>query len=120
MPQQFKSIEKNTVYGYTVAASEQKINRIAPLLRAVDFDLFNNYLKSSKMKLTVAKNNMDAEINEYLIASNVNCFELAKSLNIDAIIYNSDSRWGSILPKDELPVFKFDNGILLAVLVKNK
>ena len=119
-PSNLSQSEKDAVYFYTVAASEQKINRIAPLLRVVDFELFNKYLESSKIKLNIAKKNVNAEIDEYLIANKVNCFELAKSFIIDAIIYNSDSQWGSILPKDEFPIFKFDNGILLAVFVKNK
>jgi hypothetical protein len=119
-PSNLSQSDKNTVYGYTVAASEQKINRIAPLLRAIDFELFNNYLKSSEIKLAVVKNNMDLEISKYLIAGDFNCFELAKSLNIDAIIYNSDSLWGSIIPKYDLPVFEFDNGFLLAVFIKSK
>jgi hypothetical protein len=119
-PSNLSQPEKNEVYGYTVAASEQKIARLTPVLRAINFDLFNNYLEISKMKLAVAKENMNTEINEYLAAGNVNCLESAQSLNIDAIIYNSDSQWASIFAKNDFPVLKLGNGLLLVVFGKSK
>ena len=119
-PNSLSQSEKNMIYGYTIAASEQKINRIEPLLRIIDFQFFNNYLNNSKIQLDVTKKSINTEISDFITKNRVSCLELAEALGVNAIIYNSDSRWSSIIAKDNSPVFKLGNGFSFVIVGNGK
>ena len=119
-PSNLSQAEKNSIYGYTIVASEQKIARVEPLLRIIDFDFFNNYLNNDKIKLAAARNSIKTDVNELTSKDSVDCLDIAESLDINAIIYTSDSRWNSMISKDNYPVFKLGNGFLLAIVSNSK
>jgi len=119
-PSNLSQAEKNMIYGYTIAASEQKIARVEPLLRIIDFNFFNNYLNNNKIKLATAKNSIKTDVDELISKDSVNCLDIAESLDINAIIYTSDSRWNSMIAKENFPVFRLGNGFLLAIVGNSK
>ncbi len=115
-PNNLGTNEINTIYGYTIAASEQKNNRIDYFLKFLPFELFENYLKNSKASVSVKQESIKADISEYLISNKTDCLNLARSFDIDAIIFSSDSKWYDIISKHNYTTFKLNNGLFVFIV----
>jgi hypothetical protein len=108
--------EINAIYGYTVAASEQKNNRMEYFLGFLPFELFKNYLENRKSNISDKQESIDADVGEYLISNKTDCLNLAKSFKVDAIIFSSDSKWYEIISKHNFTTFKLDNGLFVFIV----
>ena len=115
-PNNLGTNEINTIYGYTIVASEQKNNRIDYFLKFLPFELFENYLENRKASVSVKQESIKADISEYLISNKTDCLNLAKSFDIDAIIFSSDSKWYEIIIKHNFTTFKLNNGLFVSIV----
>ena len=111
--------EINTIYGYTIAASEQKNNRIDYFLGFLPFELFKDYSENRKAILSDKRESIDADVSEYLITNKTDCLSLAKSFKVDAVIFSSDSKWYEIISKHNFTTFKLDNGLFVFIVSAN-
>jgi len=108
-----------SVYGYTIAASEQKNNRMNHFLKFLPFELFENYLNNRKSSVSIKQRSIEADISEYLVSNKTDCLDLARSFQVDAIIFSSDSNWNDVIVKHNFTTFKLNNG-LFVLIVSNK
>jgi hypothetical protein len=115
-PSYLSEDDKKMIYGYTIEASQQKINRIEHFQNILHLEIFDNYIEASKLKISKIEKNIDAEINNYMISKDRDCLNLARFHGVDAIIYSSDSNWNNIFIEQSLPFFEIGNGYHVAVV----
>jgi hypothetical protein len=106
---------KSELLVYKMEGTKQKYNSI---IRFLSLPGLEKYFSGHKEKLITILNNKEKEIesyfNSYLLREKrKDCFQKAKSFDIDVIIFDEKSKWNSILKEHNILIERFGLGELM-------
>jgi hypothetical protein len=92
--------------GYRLEGIKQRYNTVDRYIKLFDFrNYFLNYREKLIDRLRIKENEIESQINEYLInETGKDCLQKARSFDVDTIIFDKKSNWNLILEKHKIKI----------------